>query len=144
MMALSFLAVPVFLETTTDAKQLLFQWVRMYHYGHQIMPTMAISTFLLHLYTCYERSKAQKSWAIFGLASAATIIMLPFTWFVMAPTNNQLFLLESASKTGPSVAGIAEVKALVVRWAWMHVWRSLMPLTGVVLATLGTFSSVAL
>lgn len=138
-MSLSFLAVPVLLETTTDAHQLFFQWVRMYHYGHQTMPTMAVGTFLLHIYTCSKRSRARKPWTIFALAGAATIIMLPFTWFVMAPTNNELFRLETASKVNPSVMGISGAKELVVKWAWMHAFRSLMPLTGAVLATLGTF-----
>lgn len=139
MMSLSLMAVPVLLETTTEAPQLLFQWVRMYHYGHQVLPTMAVGTFLLYSYTCIKRSRAKKPWAVFALAGVTTISMLPFTWFVMVPTNNELFRLEVASKVEPLVMGILGAKELVVKWSWLHFTRSLMPLAGAVLGTVGTF-----
>jgi hypothetical protein len=138
-MSLSLMAVPVLLETTTEAPQLLFQWVRMYHYGHQVLPTMAVGTFLLYSYTCIKRSRAKKPWAVFALAGVTTISMLPFTWFVMVPTNNELFRLEVASKVEPLVMGILGAKELVVKWSWLHFTRSLMPLAGAVLGTVGTF-----
>jgi Domain of unknown function (DUF1772) len=65
--------------------------------------------------------------------------MLPFTWFVMVPTNNELFRLEVASKVEPLVMGILGAKELVVKWSWLHFTRSLMPLAGAVLGTVGTF-----
>ncbi|KAE9364960.1 DUF1772-domain-containing protein [Stipitochalara longipes BDJ] len=139
MMSLSLMAVPVLLETTTEAPQLFFQWVRMYHYGHQVLPTMAVGTFLLYSYTCTKRTKAKKPWGFFGLAGLATISMLPFTWFVMVSTNSELFRLEAASKVDPLVMGILGAKQLVVKWSWLHFTRSLMPLVGAILGTLGTF-----
>jgi hypothetical protein len=139
MMSLSLMAVPVLLETTTEAPQLFFQWVRMYHYGHQVLPTMAVGIFLLYSYTCTKRGRAKMPWAVFALAGVTTISMLPFTWFVMVPTNNELFRLEAASKVEPLVMGILGAKELVVKWSWLHFTRSLMPLALAVLGTVGTF-----
>lgn len=139
MMSLSLMAVPVLLDTTTEAPQLFFQWTRMYHYGHQVLPTMAVATFLLYSYTCTKRRSAKKPWGVFALAGMTTVSMLPFTWIFMVPTNNELFRLEAASKAEPLVMGILGAKELVVKWSWLHFTRSLLPLTGAVLGTLGTF-----
>jgi hypothetical protein len=141
MMSLSLMAVPVFLDTTTEAPQLFFQWVRMYHYGHQVLPTMAVGTFLLYIYTCTKKNNAKNPWGIFALAGMTTLSMLPFTWIVMVPTNNELFRLESVSKTGPLVMDIASARELVVKWSWMHFTRSLLPLAGAITGALGTFWS---
>ncbi|OTA98963.1 hypothetical protein M426DRAFT_325529 [Hypoxylon sp. CI-4A] len=95
MMSLSFITVPVFLDTTLQAPQLFQQWARMYSYGHQALPTLAVGTCLLHLYTAAKRRGAKKSSAIFVVAGVTTLIMLPFTWLVMAPTNTELFGLDT-------------------------------------------------
>ena len=58
----------------------------------------------------------------------------------MVPTNNELFGLERASKAEPLVKGITEAKELVVKWSWLHLTRSLFPLAGAVIGTLGTFA----
>ncbi|KAI0595127.1 hypothetical protein F4775DRAFT_595616 [Biscogniauxia sp. FL1348] len=139
MMSLSLMAVPVLLDSTTQAPQLFHQWTRMYHYGHQVLPTMAVGTLLLHGYTALRRRAAKRSWGIFLLAGIITVSMLPFTWLVMVPTNNELFRLETVSRTDPAVMTIENAKELVVKWSWMHFTRSLMPLTGAILGTLGTF-----
>ena len=60
-MSLSLMAIPVLLDTTTQAPQFFHQWVRMYHYGHQVLPTIAISTFLLYNYTASKKYSAKKS-----------------------------------------------------------------------------------
>lgn len=140
-MSLSLMAVPVFLDTTTDAPQLFHQWVRMYHYGHQILPTMAVGTFLLYAYTAAKRRSDRASWGVFALAALTTVSMLPFTWLVMVPTNNELFRLEVVSKTEPLVKGIGEARELVVRWGWLHFTRSLLPLVGAIIGTIGTAGS---
>jgi hypothetical protein len=139
MMSLSLMAVPVLLDTTTQAPQLFHQWVRMYHYGHQVLPTMAVGTFLLYCYTSVKKRSAKKSWGVFALAGVTTLSMLPFTWIFMVPTNNELFRLEGVSKAEPLVKGIIEAKELVVKWSWLHFTRSLLPLAGAVIGMVGTF-----
>ena len=134
-MSLSLMAIPVLLDTTSQAPQLFHQWVRMYHYGHQVLPTLAIGTFLLYSYTSVKKRKTKKSWGLFALAGVTTLSMLPFTWIFMVPTNNELFRLEGVSKTEPLVKGIIEAKELVVRWSWLHFTRSLLPLAGAVMGT---------
>ena len=136
-MSLSLMAVPVLLDTTTQAPQLFHQWVRMYHYGHQVLPTMSVGTLLLYSYvSIIKRNK--KSWIVFALAGATTVSMLPFTWAFMVRTNNELFRLEELSKAEPLVKGIEEAKELVVKWSWLHLTRSLLPLTGAVMGIIGT------
>lgn len=137
-MSLSLMAIPVLLDTTTQAPQLFHQWVRMYHYGHQVLPTMAVGTFLLYTYTSIKKRSAKKSWAVFTLAGVTTLSILPFTWIFMVPTNNELFRLEAVSKAEPLVKGIGEAKELVVKWGWLHFTRSLLPLIGAVLGTIAT------
>ena len=138
MMSLSLMAIPVLLDTTTQAPQLFHQWVRMYHYGHQVLPTMAIGTCLLYNYTATKKYRAKKPWGLFALAGVTTISILPFTWIFMVPTNNELFRLEAACKTEPLVRGIVEAKDLVVKWSWLHSIRSLLPLAGAIMGTIGT------
>ncbi len=55
----------------------------------------------------------------------------------MVPTNNELFRLEVVSKAEPLVKGIAEAKELVVKWSWLHLTRSMLPLAGTVLGAVG-------
>ena len=140
-MSLSFMAVPVLLDTTTQAPQLFRQWVRMYHYGHQMLPTLAVGTFLLYSYTSFQKSKTRRAWGVFALAGVTTISMLPFTWLFMVPTNNELFRLERLSSTEPLVKGIEEAKLLVARWSGLHLARSLLPLTGAIIGTVAQLGS---
>jgi hypothetical protein len=136
MMSLSLMAVPVLLDTTTDAPQLFFQWVRMYHYGHLLLPTMSVGTFLLYIYISLRRRSAKQSWALYLLAGAVTVSIVPYTWVVMVPTNNELFRLQKVSEVEPLVKGITEAKELVGKWSGMHLTRSFMPLAGAVIGTL--------
>ena len=138
MMSLCLVAVPVLLDTTTEAAQLFVQWARMYYYGHRIMPAMAVGTSLLYGHTCTQKRGAHKPWGLFALAGVTTVSIAPFTWIFMVPTNNELFRLESASKAEPLVLGIPAAKALVVKWTWLHFTRSLLPLVGAILGSAGT------
>ena len=134
-MSLSLMAVPVLLDTTTQSALLFRQWVRMYHYGHQALPTLAVSTFALYLYTAFRRtrSKTQQPWGIFVTAGVVTLSMLPFTWIFMLATNNELFRLERVARSDPQVMGIDEAKGLVRHWSRLHFMRSLLPLAGAVI-----------
>lgn len=139
MVSLSLVAVPVFLDTTTEAAQLFFQWTRMYHYGHQVLPVMAVCTLHLYGYTCTKKWGTKRPWGLFALAGVTTVSIIPFTWIFMVPTNNELFRLEAASKAEPLVLEISGAKELMVKWTWLHFTRSLLPLAGAILDTLGTF-----
>ncbi|KUJ11675.1 DUF1772-domain-containing protein [Mollisia scopiformis] len=134
MMSLCFIAVPVLLDTATEASQLLPQWARMYYYGHQIMPTIAVGTLLLY---CYISFRNKRSWRLFALAGVTTVSIAPFTWIFMVSTNDELFRLEASSKVMD--VEIEQVKGLVVRWTWLHFMRSLLPLAGAVMGALGIF-----
>lgn len=139
-MSLSLFAVPVLLDTTTESPQLFFQWVRMYHYGHMALPTMAIGTFLLYSYTAIKKRGAKKPWRRWLIAGVTTLTMVPFTWLVMVPTNNELFRLQEVSLVEPTVMAITEAKELVTKWSWMHLTRSFMPLAGAVMGAMWTFT----
>jgi len=148
MASLSLIAVPVFLDTTEHATQLVHQWARMYSYGHKALPTMSVGVCILHLYmaTSKKRRGAQahsrgRRW-LSALAGVSTVLMLPFTWFFMVPTNNELFRLEALSRMDPPGVldmGVADLKGLVGYWAQLHAIRSLFPLAGAILGTFATF-----
>lgn len=148
MISLAAMAIPVLLETTTDAPQLFHQWTRVYHYGHQVLPGMAIGTFLLYTFACFRRRRAEnpKPWRLLALAGLVTVSIIPFTLLIMKPTNDELFRLESVTRmiqpgehAGVNVMGIKEAKELVVRWAFMHATRSTLPLIGAIIGVVGTF-----
>lgn len=139
MLSLSLIAVPVLLDTTKEAPELFRQWTRMYHYGHQVLPTMAVGTFILYTHAATKKQSAGKPWATFAVAGLVTLSMLPFTWLVMVPTNNELFQLELVSRSEPFVASIESARELVVRWSWMHFTRALLPLSGAILGAVATF-----
>lgn len=149
-MSLSVMAVPVLLDTTTNSPQLFHQWTRMYHYGHQVLPGMAIGTFMLHTYACFRKRRAEKpkTWRLPLLAGLVTVSIIPFTLLIMKPTNDKLFHLESVTRTvrtgedtGVNVMGITEAKGLVVNWALMHFTRSTFPLIGAIIGAVGIFWS---
>lgn len=149
-MSLSLVAVPVFIETTTRSPQLFHQWARMYHYGHQVLPGMAICTFILYICASLRSYRAEKPkpWGILLLAGLVTVSIIPFTLLVMKPTNDRLFHLESITRTlrtgddtEVDVMDIKEAEGLVAYWALMHLIRSTFPFIGVTIGAVGTFWS---
>lgn len=138
MTSLSLVAVPVLLDSISSAPQLFHAWARMYHYGHQALPTMAVGTFSLWMYVAAKRRSAKKPWRMSALAGLTTVFMLPFTWLVMVPTNNELFGLEAAGSEIGNVT-LGQAKELVVSWSWMHLARSVFPLGGAILGAVATF-----
>ena len=136
-MSISVITVPVLLDTTKDPSHMFSQWACTYHYGLRIFPTMAVATFLLYCYTAITKRAAGRRWRVFAVAGATTLSIVPFTLILMAPTNNTLFRLEKESKVA-SAASLAEAQELVIKWSWLHVVRSLFPLVGAILGTMGT------
>lgn len=145
MASLSAICTPVLLDTNPSTPtQLLHQWARLYHYGHIYMPALAVATTGLYAYAALllprPRGKCNLAYAVAG---AVTIAMVPFTWVVMAPTNNVLFgLLEEAD--GAAAVGLPELRPLLVKWAWLHVTRSLFPLSGALLGLLNVGKELGL
>ena len=138
MTSLSLVAIPVFLDSIASAPQLFQAWARMYHYGHQAMPAMAVGTLGLWTYAALKRRGAKEPWRALALAGATTALMLPFTWLVMVPTNNELFRLEAVGTEIGNVT-LGEARALVESWAGMHLARSVFPLAGAVMGAVATF-----
>lgn len=117
----------------------------MYNLGHQVLPSISVATMLLHGYTAYtaRSSRAARAdkpgksgspssspqWRTFATAGAITVLMLPFTWVVMAPTNTTLFGLEARARLGDE-AEWGVVKDLVSKWRLLHMVRSCFPLVG--------------
>ncbi|KAI0155727.1 hypothetical protein BJ166DRAFT_593937 [Pestalotiopsis sp. NC0098] len=135
MVSLSGIAIPVFLDTTKTAADLYTQWARTYHYGHLALPALSIGTFLLHSHAAANKARAGKRWQSSLAAGLVTMVMIPFTWVVMSPTNDKLFALAEATKAGVLTSGLGEAKELVAKWSMMHLARSLFPLAG---ATIGS------
>ncbi|KAM0795936.1 hypothetical protein BDR22DRAFT_882859 [Usnea florida] len=138
MSSLSLIAIPVFFDTITSAPQLVRAWERMYHHGHTALPTLSVGTLALWAYAASRRRNAGEPWRLCALAGITTVLMVPFTWLVMVPTNNELFGLAAA---GEDLQGVtcADVRALVGSWAGMHLTRAAFPLAGAVLGAVATF-----
>jgi hypothetical protein len=130
MMGLSLVAIPALLDTSTQAPQLLSEFVQIFDYGHKLMPSLAVGTFLLYAYTSAQKRAAGKPWLRHLAAGVTTIAIVPFTWIVMTPTNNELFLLHAESRGASGFGDLGLVQGLLVRWARLHVVRSLFPLAG--------------
>lgn len=147
MTSISIITVPVLFDTVTQPLPLLTQWARLYHYGHMVMPGICVAATSLFAYSALRNRavasvKNPKPWRIYAIAGATTIAMVPFTWVVMVPTNNMLFNLKELAGGKASVVEFAEVRALIVRWAWMHILRSVFPLAGAMLGLLGVLGEL--
>lgn len=136
-MNLSLMIVPMFLDTNTQPAHMLTQWVRLYHYGHLLLPSMAVSTSLIYGYTITSKQASGKPWITYAMAAAVTVSIIPFTLLVMAPTNNTLFRLDDEIGIKEVVATLDDVRDLVTRWGRMHFIRSCFPLIGAALGLRG-------
>lgn len=101
MTALSLMAVPVLLETTTSPTQLFHQWTTMYGYGHRVLPGLAIVTALLYIRAAMRLHREQSPlWMRCTLASVCTVCIIPFTLIFMADTNDTLFWMHRQAEAG--------------------------------------------
>lgn len=126
------MTVPVFLQTATDPAHLVRQWSRLYHYGSLSAPPAAVATSALYAYSALASRAEGRPWQLLAGAGAATLAIVPYTLGVMLPTNNALSRLEKRADAGEKLE-MGGVRALVTRWGWMHLVRSLLPLAGVLL-----------
>ncbi|KAI0121116.1 hypothetical protein BJ170DRAFT_688201 [Xylariales sp. AK1849] len=127
MVSLSAFTVPVFLDTNNEPDHMLGQWASLYHYGHIYLPALCVTTCGLYGCAALGRKRAdRRASQRYALAAISTMAMVPFTWMVMAPTNDVLFAL-GASGSGVELGLVHD---LVVKWAWMHTTRSMSPLFG--------------
>ncbi|RAH39760.1 DUF1772 domain-containing protein, partial [Aspergillus brunneoviolaceus CBS 621.78] len=143
MLSLSFIAVPVLLDTTTHPPQLFHKWSRLYHYGHVVLPFTAILTGLLYIYAavCHHQ-RSSRRWGALALAGVLTVAIAPFTWLVMAPSNHELFRLQAVTSQ-MELAGIAigPAQALIGHWRNLHMVRSLLPLLGAIIGAIAMMGS---
>ncbi|KAI2613402.1 hypothetical protein GGR54DRAFT_615697 [Hypoxylon sp. NC1633] len=138
--------VPVLIDTNTDASHLLRQWARTFYYGHLILPTICVGACGVYAYSALtKRAAGSKHWSRYAAAGITTITMVPYTWLVMASTNNTLFSLLSSVESSSGVGVDLElVQGLVVRWAWLHVVRTVFPLLGTIVGFRGILKEVGL
>lgn len=141
MMGLSLIAIPVLVDTNPDPAHLVRQWARLYGYGIQYMPAGAIATTALYVYSAVTHIRSDRPWRNYAFAAAATMSIVPFTWFVIAPTNNLLFGL---NEVAGGAKDLAEVHGLIITWRWLHVIRSLFPLVGALYGLRGASEELGL
>jgi hypothetical protein len=144
MMSLSLMTIPLFLDTNTQSAHMLHQWVRLYHYGHLLLPSMSLATLALYAYVALSKRASGAPWTSYAVAGAVTVCMIPFTLIVMVPTNDTLFALESGVKVSAAVASLDYVRELVTKWGRMHLVRSLFPLLGATLGFNAVYKDLAL
>lgn len=138
MTGLSAICIPVFLDTNADVSHMYMQWARLYHYGHIYMPSVAVSaTGLYALAAARHRAVNSEYWATYAIAAVTTIAMVPFTWLIMNSTNNTLFRLHALADVSPSEVDLNTAQKLLVKWAWLHLCRSIFPFAGSILGFVG-------
>ncbi|CAK3772736.1 Noranthrone monooxygenase [Lecanosticta acicola] len=130
--SVSLLTIPVILETSTSANQLLHQWTRIYQRGHIQGPIISSVTGLLYAYAAWRRHDA----GLQSTAACLTVGMIPYTWIFMAGTNTSLF---AAAERG-GAADRVEAERLVGTWRFLNFVRALFPLSGAVVGVLSLFS----
>ncbi|EFR05229.1 hypothetical protein MGYG_08241 [Nannizzia gypsea CBS 118893] len=141
MMNISMLAIPVLIDTTDQPSQLINQWVRVYHYGHRVLPGISIATCGLYAYAAFRKRSAGRPWGVFAAAALTTLTMLPFTWTIIQPIINTLNAAQEACKAG-QVVEWDEALALVTTWTAMHTTRALFPLTGAIIGIWGMLNQI--
>ncbi|KAL4865326.1 hypothetical protein BDV12DRAFT_200268 [Aspergillus spectabilis] len=139
MMTISLIAFPAIIDTTTTPSHLLRQWVSMFHYGHRAHPTMAAATLSLYLYAAWRQRTVDKAWTRLLLAGLVTVLMTPFTWFIILSTNKRI--LRHANETQDAAGiGIDDARLLVRKWSWLHLARSVFPLLGAIIGLTQMFA----
>ncbi|KAI0469989.1 hypothetical protein GGR56DRAFT_156337 [Xylariaceae sp. FL0804] len=158
MASLSMVTVPVFLDTNTDASDMVRQWARTYFYGHIILPGLCVGTCGLYGLAALRSHHAPK----YALAATATFIMgTSFrTWRLgdlgSPPRASHLPWMDCELLTARGVSAVpftwlfmaptnnilfglekvtgfsdlARVRDLVVKWSLLHITRSVFPLVG--------------
>ncbi|KAL4898959.1 hypothetical protein BDW74DRAFT_184237 [Aspergillus multicolor] len=139
MMSVYLLAVPSLFETTTDPRQLVRHWSRIFLNGHIKGPIICLSTTAMYGIATVSKYAAGENWGVFAAAGAITVSMVPFTLTIMAPTNNALFRLEEEVKRGRTPVW-TDAERLVRRWNRFNATRAFCPLAGAVLGLLGILS----
>lgn len=139
MMSLSVFSIPVMLGTNADAGHTAQQWALLYHYGRMYMPALCIATCGFYCAAILGTKSASRKYI---MAIVTTVGMIPFTWLAMSPTNTLLFGLDESSRAG-SIVEQRLVSGLAVRWAWLHVTRSIFPLVGAFLGFTGLLQELA-
>lgn len=135
-MSVWLLAIPVFVETTHQPKQLIQQWSRIYHHGHIKGPMIATVTGATFAFAAWAKGAAGQPWRVFATAGLVTVSIVPYTLTVMRNINNTLFFVEYETRKGRDPSW-AEAVQLVNRWGKLNAIRALIPLTGGVLGLLG-------
>jgi hypothetical protein len=150
MLSICLLSIPILLDTNANANHLIVQWVRLYHYGHLLLPSLSVATCSTYLYTAISKRtspklSSSKSWVAYLGAGVATVAIIPFTLAVMVPTNDKLFQLNEDIEVaeGRAVATLDSVQMLVRTWAKMHFARSLFPLFGAIFGAYGLLNELA-
>ncbi|KAL4787747.1 hypothetical protein BJX76DRAFT_354007 [Aspergillus varians] len=131
MITISIISMPALLDATTQPSQIFHQWIRMFHYGHRTHTTISALTLTLYACTAWRRSAVNKPWGTMILASVITVLMTPFTWVAMIPTNKTIAGFASGSRDAAGVT-IQQARRLITQWSWLHLARSFFPLAGAV------------
>lgn len=146
MTSLSVICMPVLLDTNTEVSHLYGQWARLYHYGHICMPTVAVCVAGLYAFVALRyRAANNKQWLVYGVAGATTISIVPFTLLIMNSTNNTLFRRHALAVASPTTTeDKSTAHDLLVKWAWLHLCRSVFPLAGSILGFYGILKELGI
>lgn len=105
-------------------------WHGLYTTGKALMPKVAVTVALSYAYAAYaSRSRGSRFWVYYAGAAGLVISIVPFTLVFMNQTND---ILTQAAVAGTAVSNKGIVDDLVVKWGFLNLARSALPLAGAV------------
>lgn len=120
---------------------MLSQWRFMYNIGLPTALTLGGISVTSTILAVYGLRQQGASWGVLGnastasstrtllIAAAVTGSFMPWTLLAILPTNNALFALDDAVRSGGQVSA-GKVVDLIENWRMVNYLRALLPLVG--------------
>ena len=122
---------------------MLSQWKHVYDEAQKGGPAFGLFASLSFLFTAYtlrqERPSADATWKTFAILAALPVAIVPYTLFVMSPTDKTLLDAEASPKP-LSPASEKSAREAIGLWAKLNQIRGMFPLTAGVIGLWTVFS----
>ncbi|KAF9254833.1 DUF1772-domain-containing protein, partial [Marasmius fiardii PR-910] len=135
MISTSIISAPALLTPSAlySSTHLALQWRNMYSRGVRMGPPLTVfvsSAYLFLAFIFSKRSNTRCLSQLYAAAGALTLGVIPYTLFVMKPTNDALALKAIDGPEGESTSRIGETEEMVENWIKMNLFRGFIALGG--------------
>lgn len=133
---ISLTSIPTALAIPESSVQI---WHNVFYRGSMIMPPTAIAVASSYLWAAYDAHSRQIDWKGYAIAAGLVVSIIPFTFLTLGSINSSLI---GAAK-GTVALSKEQSDALIGRWGFLNVLRSLFPLAGAVTGFITLLNNVA-